>query len=166
MPTLQVSNVAPLPPTPQKILRGTQTSVTSASVTATPPPPPIKEYKYEPPKQERVEEEDDDDEDDYDEDVNFVVEEAREYGRENVGPVASPYLMPYLYKGRFLDTQYGVRKEGNIFMIGDSPLLVDTSGDITIKDRVFKGLKGLWELLTRKNVNTEVTTKDDLKSYK
>jgi len=144
--------------------RGIQTSVTSASVTAT-PPPPIKEYTYEPPKQERVEEEDDD-EDDYNEDDNFVEDEARKYGRENVGPVPSPYLMPYVYKRRFLDTQYGVRKEGDMFMIGDSPVLVDTSVDITIKDRVFKGSKGLWELLTRKNVNTEFITKDDRKSYK
>jgi len=144
--------------------RGTQTSVTSASVTATSPPPPIKEYTSEHAKQERVE--DDDDEDDYNEDDNFVEDEAHEYGRENVGPVVRPYLMPYVYKRRFLDTQYGVRKDGNIFMIGDSPVLVDTSGIITIKDRVFKGSKGLWELLTRKNVNTEVITNDDLKSYK
>jgi len=153
----------PPPPTPQKMRRGTQTAVTSASVTAT-PPPPIKEYTYEPPKQEHVEE--DDDEDDYNEDDNFVEDEAREYGRENVGPVASSYLMPYVYKRRFLDTQYSVRREGDMFMIGDSPVLVDTSGDIPIKDRVFKGSKGLWELLTRKNVNTETVTKDDLKSYK
>jgi len=74
--------------------------------------------------------------------------------------------MPYVYKGRFLDTQYGVRKDGNIFMIGDSPVVVDNSGDITNKDRVFKESKGFCELLTRKNVNTEVITKDDLKSYK
>ena len=47
-------------------------------------------------------------------------------------------------------------------MIGDSQVLVDTSGDITIKDRVFKGSKGLWELLTRKNVNTEVINKDPI----
>jgi len=156
---------APPPPlsTPQKMRRGTQTTVTSASVTATPQPPPIKEYTYEPPKQERVK--DDDDEDDYNDDNNFVEEEAREYGGENVGPVASPYLMPYVYKRRFLDTQYGVRKEGNTFMIGDSPVLVDPGGNITIKDRLFKGTKGLWELLTRKNVNTEAVTKDDLKSY-
>jgi len=53
-----------------------------------------------------------------------------------------------------------------MFMIGDSPELIDTSGDIMINDRVFKGSKGLWELLTRKNVNTEVITKDDMKSYK
>jgi len=53
-----------------------------------------------------------------------------------------------------------------MFMIGDSPVLVDTSGDITIKGRVFEGSKGLWELLTHKYVNTEIITKDDLKSYK
>jgi len=94
MPTGQASNVAPpplpsFPPTPQKIRRGTQTTVRSATVTAT-PPTPVKEFTYEPTKQERVgEENDDDDEDDYD---NFVEDEAREYGGENVGPVASPYL--------------------------------------------------------------------------
>ena len=94
----------------------TQTAVTSASVTATPPPPPppIKDYTYEPPKKERVE--DDDDEDDYNEDDNFFEDEAREYGRENAGPADSPYLMPYVYKRRFLDTQYGFHKEGNMFI--------------------------------------------------
>ena len=52
-----------------------------------------------------------------------------------------------------------------MFMIGDSPIVGDTVGDITIKNRVFKGSKGLWELLKRKKVSTEFTTKDDLKSY-
>jgi len=94
MPIVQASNVDVPPPTPQKMRRGTQTTVTSASVTAT-PPPPIKEYTYYPTKQERVEE-DDDDEYDYNEDDNFVEDEARENGRENIGPVASPYLMPYV----------------------------------------------------------------------
>jgi len=42
-------------------------------------------------------EDDDDDEDDYNEDDNFVEDEAREYGRENVEPVVSPYLKPYVY---------------------------------------------------------------------
>ena len=52
-----------------------------------------------------------------------------------------------------------------MFMIGDSTIVVDTDGDITIKERVFKGSKGLWELLTRKIVNTEFITKDNLKTY-
>ena len=128
------------------------------------PPPPIKEFTYEPAKQERVEENDDNDEDDCNEYDNFVEDEVREYSRENFGPVSSPYLMPYMYKTRFLDTQYGFRKDGNMFMIDDSPVVVDTSGDTTIKDRVFKGSKSLWELLTRKKLNTEFITKDDLKT--
>jgi len=74
--------------------------------------------------------------------------------------------MLYVYKKRFIDTQYGVRKDGDMFMIGDSPIVVDTDGDITINERVFKGLKGLWELLTRKKVNTEFNTKENLKTYK
>jgi len=75
-----------------------------------------------------------DDDDEYDDDDNIVEDEAPEYGRENVGPVASPYLMPYVYKRRFLDTQYGVRKDGDMFMIGDSPIVVDTDVAITIYD--------------------------------
>jgi len=51
-------------------------------------------------------------------------------------------------------------------MIGDSPIGVDTVGDITIKERVFKESKEFWELLTRKKVNTEFITKVDLKTYK
>jgi len=74
--------------------------------------------------------------------------------------------MPYVYQGRFLDTKYGVHTDSNMFMIGDSQVVVDTSGDIKIKDQVYKGSKGLWELLTRKNVNTQIINKDDLKSYK
>jgi len=163
MPTGQASKISPSPPPPQKMRRGIQTAVTSASVTATPPPPPIKEFKYEPPKQERVEE---DDEEDYDEDDDFVEEGARENGRDNVGPLARQYLMPFVYKRRLLDTQYGIRKDGDILMIGDSPIVVNTEGGLTINFRVFKGAKGLWELLTRKKVNTEFITKDDLKSYK
>jgi len=98
IPTGQASNISPpplLPPTPQNMRRGTQTDVTSASVTISPPlfpTPAIKEFKYELPKQE----DDENDDDDYNEDVNFVEGQARSYRRENIGPLASPYLMPYV----------------------------------------------------------------------
>ena len=42
--------------------------------------------------------------------------------------------MPYVYKRRFLDTQYGIRKDGDIFKIGDSAVVVYTDGDITVKE--------------------------------
>jgi len=48
-------------------------------------------------------------------------------------------------------------------MIGDSTVLVDTEKGITIKGQEFRGAKGLWELLTRKNVNRKHITKDALK---
>jgi len=88
------------------------------------------------------------------------------YNKESFGTVAGPYLMPSAYKRRFIDTQYDSRKDDDIFMIGDSKTMVDTDGDITIKERVFKGSKGMWELLMRKNVNKESMTKYDLKTYK
>jgi len=96
----------------------------------------------------------------------FLKEDAKRFGRENVGSVASPYLMPYVYNGRFLDTQYGIRKEVDTFQIGDSPVLVDHDVDIKIKENEFRGSEGLWELLTRKNVNKEHVTSDDLRKYK
>jgi hypothetical protein len=45
-------------------------------------------------------------------------------------------------------------------------VLVDQDGDITIKENEFRGSEGLWELLTRKNVNKEHVTSDDLRKYK
>jgi hypothetical protein len=83
-----------------------------------------------------------------------------------VGPVASPYLLPPVYKRQLLDTQYGIPKDGVIFKIGDSPVLVDQDGDITYKENEFVGTEGLRELLKRKTVNKEHVTTDDLRKYK
>jgi len=144
-----------LPTLKAKSRRGTQSAVTSASDIR-----PSKEIIYETPKREPVREDDDDYADE------FLEEDAKRFGRENVCPVAGPYLMPYVYKRRFIDTHYGIRKDGDIFMIGDSPVLVDQSGDITIMENEFVGSDGLWELLTRKNVNKQQVTLDDMRKYK
>ena len=107
-----------------------------------------------------------DDDDDDDDDNIFVEEDAQAFGRENVGPIASPYMVPYLYNRRYLDTQYGLRKDGDSFKIGESTVLADPDSDITIKRREFKGTTGLWELLKRKNVDRKKITTEDLKTYK
>jgi len=90
------------PPPPPKTCQGTQTDVRFASVTSSTLPvfhsTSIKEFKSL--KKERLDG-DDKDEDVYDDDENFVQFETRGYGRENVGPVASPYLMPYCKRGVF-----------------------------------------------------------------
>ena len=115
-----------------KSRRGTQTDVTAASVAADAHIRTFKEIIYETPKRELVREEDDVD---YDDEFNEV--DAKKFCRENLGSVASPYLMPYVYKRRFLDTQYGMRKDGDIHKIGDSAFLVYQECDITIKRRNF-----------------------------
>ena len=100
------------------------------------------------------------------EDDNGVEEDVRDFGRNYFGELACPYITAYLYNRRFLDEQYGIRMEDGWFMIGDSTLCVDDTSDISIKGRHFKGTRGLWELLTRKNVNRGFVTADDLKRYK
>ena len=75
-----------------KYKRWTQTDVTSASISDT-HIGPSKEIIYETPKRELVREVNDDDNDEYYDD-EFLDEDAKSFGREDVGPVGSPYLMP------------------------------------------------------------------------
>ena len=75
-----------LPTLKAKYRRGSQTDVTSASVTDM---RPSKEIIYETSKRETVRQDDDDDDD------GFLEEDAKRFGRENVGSVANTYLMPY-----------------------------------------------------------------------
>ena len=51
-------------------------------------------------------------------------------------------------------------------MIGNSPVFIDTDGNFTIKGTAYKWSEGLWDLLTRKNVNTQAINKKELKTYK
>ena len=51
-------------------------------------------------------------------------------------------------------------------MIGNSDVIADAKGDITIEEKRFRCTRGLWELLTRKNVKSDVITNSDLKAYK
>ena len=98
--------------------------------------------------------------------TKFLEEDAKTFGRETVGYVACRYLIPNVYIRRFLDTQYGMRKDGNIFNICDSAVLVDQDGDTTIKENEFRGFKGVWELLTLRTVNEEHVTSQDMRTYK
>ena len=50
--------------------------------------------------------------------------------------------------------------------MGNSDVTVETNGDLYIRDKHFKGTRGLWELLTRKRVDNRLVSEDDLKKYK
>jgi hypothetical protein len=74
-----------------------------------------------------------------------IAEHVREFGRKHFGELASPYLTPYIYNKRFLDKQYGIRKEADgTFTIGNAPLSVDNDSNITIYGRQYSGTKSLW----------------------
>ena len=51
-------------------------------------------------------------------------------------------------------------------MIGDFQVSVDRDSDITIKGKRFRGTPGLWELLTRRKIQRDKLTSDDLRAYK
>ena len=72
----------------------------------------------------------------------------------------------YLNNMRFLDEHYGIRRDGNTLMIGNSDVIAEEKGDITIGGYRFRSTNGLWELLVRKNVYSDVITNSDLKRYK
>jgi len=86
----------------------------------------------------------------------------------SVGALDCPYVSPYLYEYKRcgLETEYGIRRDGDGFMIGDLQVSVDRDGNIHIKNVEFPATKSPWELLTRKKVDTKSITTDDLKQYK
>jgi hypothetical protein len=91
-------------------------------------------------------------------------EDVRDFGRINFSELESPYLTPYLYNMRFIDKQYGIRREEDgRFMIGDLHIVCRQQNDISIKGSHFKGTRVIWELLTPKNVTRGAVRTDDLK---
>jgi hypothetical protein len=66
----------------------------------------------------------------------------------------------------FRDRQYGIRKEGDTLMIGNSEVDLDEPGVIAVRLKRFKLTKGFWDLLTRKDVNTFTISPKDIGRYK
>ena len=107
--------------------------------------------------------------------ASYVVSNRRSSSRSDAAETSDPddnergvyeVSSPYLNNMRFLDEQYGVRREGNTLMIGSAAGTADEQGDISIGGTRCKGTRGLWELLTRKSVNSDVIKKSDLNAYK
>jgi hypothetical protein len=67
---------------------------------------------------------------------------------------------------RFRDKQYGIRKEGTTLMISNSAVDLDKSDIITVKGKQFKLTRGLWDLLTRNDVDTCTISPNDMQRYK
>jgi hypothetical protein len=67
---------------------------------------------------------------------------------------------------RFRDKQYGIRKEGDTIMIGNSSVDLDKPGFITVKGKQFKLTRGMWDLLTRNDVDTGTISPNDMQRYR
>jgi hypothetical protein len=108
------------------------------------------------------------DDDDVDDGETGAISEGdvQAFARTAFGAVASPYLSPFVQKRGVLDSEYGLRKEGNKFFIGNSDVTVDTNSDLYIKDKHFRGTRDFWKLLTRKIINNKPVTADEMKQYK
>ena len=64
-----------------------------------------------------------------------------------------------------LDTQYGIRRDGNNFKIGNSNLTYITLV-ISLLGEKFKGTEDLWKLLTRKNIDYVSIDKTNYKNIR
>jgi hypothetical protein len=98
---------------------------------------------YETPTSTRFEATSDDDDDV----GGSVSEDIRTFAKVFRFGCKSP---PFVNRRGVLDTNYGLRKEGDKFFIGNSDVTVDENSDLYIKNKHFIGTPGLWELLTRK----------------
>lgn len=81
-------------------------------------------------------------------------------------PLPRKYIQDmYTYSGES-DQQYGVRHDADVekFYIGDSELFIDGS-DVVVKNKKYKGTRGLYELLFKKRPNPEIFTDTDQKNY-
>jgi hypothetical protein len=67
---------------------------------------------------------------------------------------------------QFQDRHYAIRKDGDTLMISNSAVNLDESGVITISGKRFKLTKGLWKLLTRKDIDTGTISPNDMQRYK
>jgi len=84
-------------------------------------------------------------EDNDDDDGSVKGEEEKTYGKGgdvDVVTVASP---PYMWRGRrFLDTQFGNRKDGEQLMMGDSTVFVDTDDNFKLREPCLERRKCYW----------------------
>jgi hypothetical protein len=69
-------------------------------------------------------------------------------------------------KHHFRDKLYGIRKEGDTLIIGNSEVDLDEPGVIAVKGKRFKLPRGLWHLLTRNDIDTDIISPNDMRHYK
>ena len=81
----------------------------------------------------------------------------------NFGPLAVDALLQAFTKNN-IDLTFGIYAEDGKFKIGNEFITIEDN-DIKVKDKIFEGTRGFWELVTSKNPNPENYTEEDLSKY-
>ena len=82
----------------------------------------------------------------------------------NFGPLAVDALLQAFTKNN-IDLSYGIYAKDGKFKIGNEFITIEDN-DIKVKNKIFEGTKGFWELVTSKDPNPEKYVEDDLKKYR
>jgi hypothetical protein len=80
------------------------------------------------------------------------------------GNIARDYFLKLIRGGKFIDHNYGVRIDGDSWMIGDKQIEID-GNDIIINNVRYNGTRGLYELIFMNSPNSYIYTQDDLNNY-
>ena len=81
----------------------------------------------------------------------------------NFGPLAVAALLQAFTKNN-IDLTYGIYAQDGKFKIGNEVVTIENN-NIKVKDTIFEGTPGFWELVTSKNPNPENFTEEDLTKY-
>lgn len=90
---------------------------------------------------------------------------AKEFIYKNFkGRIARDYFLKLIQGGKNIDYNYGVRVEGDSWMIGSKEIEIDDN-DLIIDGTRYKGTPGLYELIFMNIPNEYIYTEEDLNVY-
>lgn len=84
--------------------------------------------------------------------------------KEFKGKLAKEYFLKLINGGIKIDHTYGVRVEGDSWMIGNQPLEIDMD-NLIINGKHYEGTRGLYELLFMNIPNEYIYSEEDLNTY-
>jgi hypothetical protein len=105
-------------------------------------------------------------------DEPLMEKEMLNFNTRKFGALASPYVSPYVYKKQpwYLDTQYGIRKVGDQFMLGNPIVVVDTEANVQIGEPdtaiKFNAAPRIVGVTDAHKVDKQLVTQSDLQTYK
>jgi hypothetical protein len=94
-------------------------------------------------------------------------ETLHEINTPSMDPILERYISLHYDKenDKDLDRRYGIRSDGNRWMLGNSPITIQND-QIIINNEAYQGTRGLYELLFLKNPNEKAYNQKDLAVYK